>query len=172
MKYQTRKIIVTLAFAAMTALITTSASATLIANIDIPISINLLPTCVWNSAAYNDPNTLSSIDKTQPTLGSINLVAQCSANTAYTVKTDADNKQLTVGGELITIAAFADAGRTIPMNATGISGATPMNMGSPNGLQNITLPIYFKMSGSGPTGGFTGTGGQVPPQTFTTTIYY
>jgi hypothetical protein len=171
MKYQAKKRVVFI-LAALAGLFINTAGATLVANIDIPISINLLPTCVWTNTAYNDPNTLSSTDKTQPTLGVVNLVAQCSANTAYSIKTDADNKQLTVGGELITVAAFADLGRTVPMNATGIIGATSVNFGTPNGLQNITVPIYFKMSGSGPTGGFTGTGGVVPPQTFTTTIYY
>lgn len=139
---------------------------------DVPVTLEIVPACVWRSAV-NDPSLLTTPNSTTPILTQFNVAATCNEGTVYTITADAQYKIASKNGEGVKISLHKDASRSTYLADMPISGvAGPLSstfyFDQP---PNVNEVVYLKVTGEGAGGGFV-SGGVIPLTTFTLTINY
>ncbi len=137
-------------------------------SVDVPVSVDVLPTCNWASATAE---SLSTADLASPATTTVQLIAICDAGVAYTVKSDLDLQSTTLtSGEQVEVGLYSDPSCSTPLaSGPGISGTAP-DTGAPMGEQ-IDATVYVRATGAGPGGGFLSSG-EIAQRTFALTISY
>jgi len=162
----TQLIKIALATAALCSLASGASAASL--SVDVPVSVNVLPTCAWTSSTAG---SLSTADLSAPATTTVQLSARCDAGIAYTIRADLDTQSTTLtSGEQVEVGLYADPGYTNPLGSgPGISGTVPDN-GVPIG-ERVDTTVYVRATGVGAGGGFL-SAGEIAQRTFQLTISY